>query len=1335
MRCVRLALVSVSAAMLIPAQQPPQPQPEPRVLSITPQITLRYAAPWKPSGAVFRNAQELVITRTAAVRPEGATQTQNVEYPQARVLITTEQRTSHDDALNRLQDIAKSRSGTVRFLAIGGWPAVELEFVEALPRRGAPQRGAEPEAAMNAPSPQVQRAIVAIAADATVLHFDISLSPDAPASMLQQAEQLATGSAFPTQGKPEDVQNSIRTLQQSVPAKPVPEGMLLGPANVPLRAAISASPQSTVGTVALETGVGELEIATSSDAKNIIVASNSALRYSANLGGSFTAGSTGVFGLNDPSLARGASGNFYLGVIAFPSGTKAQLGVTGCTNAESRSTNSGASFSLQGYSAECPTSGTGICFPDQEHIAADSVNSSSGNDQVYAVWRRFTPSGTATSCGNLGSGFVAASIVCSKDNAANWTATAAIPGAGDFPRVAVGRDGNVYVVTISGDNVLLNRFSSCASGLAAAAGFPVTVATLSGTVACPVSGLDRCNDGNTLSSPTVAPDPGNAAHVLVTFAESDGAGGERIVTAESNNSGASFPNRRTITSSTGVRRFMPWSCSTLGRAWMGWYDRSAAKASGATNDRTEYFVSSGTGGGVGWTYDLSGNPDPQCASGWPCAPRSTKDSESCTVQPQLAGVCHNSAGGGSGTRCDFSSTTCPTGETCQGGGGCPKYGDYNGIACVGDWIIAAWTSATAPAGLPAVTGLSVFSASLFVGGQGATIWSYTGTPCSGNSCPGWQQLDNNPATVAIAGGGSKLYQLHNTGKIWVSTGAGCSLDSCPGWQMLDDNTAAVQIAADSSDLYEFHNTGKIWRYTGAPCSGTSCPGWQMLDDNTAAVQIAADSGALYEFHNTGKIWRYTGTACSGTSCPGWQMLDDNTAAVAIAAGGGQLYQLHNDGSIWRYTGTACSGTSCPGWQKLDDNTAAVAIAAGNELYQLHVDGSIWRYTGTPCSGTSCPGWQMLDSNIKAVAIAAAGDQLYEVHNDGMIWRYTGTPCASATSCPGWQMLDDNALNGMIAAADNLYQLHTDPLYQLHTDGSLWRYTGTECDGDFCPGWAELDDNSATVAMAAAEGQFYQLHNDGSIWRHNGTTCSGASCPGWIKLDDNPRATAIAAGGSQLYQLHNDGSIWRHNGTACSGTSCPGWIELDNNPAATAIAAGSNQLFQLHNDGSIWRHNGTPCSGTSCPGWQELDNNPAARAIAAGSKDLFQLHSDGSIWRYTGTPCSGTSCPGWQKLDDNPAATAIAAGGKELLQLHNDGSIWLYTGTPCSTATSCPGWQKLDNNPAAVAISSSGTHIYQRHNDGSIWHYTGPPCSGTSCPGWARLDDNPAAKGIAAGGFN
>jgi hypothetical protein len=36
------------------------------------------------------------------------------------------------------------------------------------------------------------------------------------------------------------------------------------------------------------------------------------------------------------------------------------------------------------------------------------------------------------------------------------------------------------------------------------------------------------------------------------------------------------------------------------------------------------------------------------------------------------------------TRCDFSGdgTVCPSGESCQTGGGCPKYGDYNGNVCM-----------------------------------------------------------------------------------------------------------------------------------------------------------------------------------------------------------------------------------------------------------------------------------------------------------------------------------------------------------------------------------------------------------------------------------------------------------------------------------------------------------------------------------------------------------------------------------------------------------------------------------------------------------------------------
>ena len=631
--------------------------------------------------------------------------------------------------------------------------------------------------------------------------------------------------------------------------------------------------------------------------------------------------------------------------------------------------------------------------------------------------------------------------------------------------------------------------------------------------------------------------------------------------------------------------------------------------------------------------------------------------------------------------------------------------------------------------------------------EGAPIWSYTGTPCNGNSCPGWRKLDNNPKTVAIAAAGSQheqvLYQLHNDGWIWRYMGAPCDVDSCPGWQRLDNNSKTVAIAVAGSQLYQLHNDGRIWRYLGLPCSGDRCPGWQRIDSNSKTVAIAAAGDQLYQLHNDGWIWRYTGAPCSGDSCPGWQRLDRNSKTVAIAAAGSQLYQLHNDGWIWRYTGTPCSGDSCPGWQRLDRNSKTVAIAAaGSQLHQLHNDGWIWRYTGTPCSGDSCPGWQRLDNNSRTVSLAATGSGLFQLHNDGRIWRYTGTAC-SGDSCPGWQLLDNNPRTGMIAAGDPpsmgggdpLYQLHTDPLYQLHNDGRIWRYTGMECDEFGCPGWQRLDANAKTVEIVAAGAQLFQRHNDGRIWRYNGTPCSGASCPGWQLLDQNPKTTRIAAGaGIQLFQLHNDGAIWRHTGTPCSGGSCPGWQRLDRNAKTVAIAASATGLFQLHNDGRIWRYTGTPCSGESCPGWQLLDTNPNTKSIAAAGNQLFQLHAGGRIWRYTGTPCSGDACPGWQQLDNNAKTIALAAGATQLYQLHNDGRIWRYTGRPCS-GESCPGWERLDNNPRTTEIVATGDHLYQRHNDGKIWRYVGPPCTGDSCPGWQMLDNNSRTKRITTGGFN
>jgi len=259
---------------------------------------------------------------------------------------------------------------------------------------------------------------------------------------------------------------------------------------------------------------------------------------------------------------------------------------------------------------------------------------------------------------------------------------------------------------------------------------------------------------------------------------------------------------------------------------------------------------------------------------------------------------------------------------------------------------------------------------------------------------GSQQLDNNSNTKAITAG-SYLYQLHNNGAIWQYTGRSCSGNSCPGWVQLDGNPNTKAIVAYDSNLYQLHNNGAIWKYTGTPCSSSSCSGWVQLDytyynPNTKAI-VAGSFGNLYKLHNDGAIWKYTGTPCSSNSCSGWQKLDNNSNTKAIVASRGSLYQLHNNGAIWKYTGTPCSSNSCSGWQKLDNNSNTKTIAAGEQdgssyLYQLHNNGAVWRYTGTPCSSNSCPGWQQLDNNLSTIAIVAGGIKFSQLYNDGTIWR-------------------------------------------------------------------------------------------------------------------------------------------------------------------------------------------------------------------------------------------------------------------------------------------------------------------------------------------------------------
>lgn len=334
-----------------------------------------------------------------------------------------------------------------------------------------------------------------------------------------------------------------------------------------------------------------------------------------------------------------------------------------------------------------------------------------GGDQVYVTWRNFDATDQDPA------------LVCTQDSGANWTATPVNVGAGAFPRINVGQDGFVYVVYLDGGNYMLNKYSSCATGLVQQPGFPVAVTTRS-PVTCPFPGHDRCDQNP--SSQMIAVDDTNPNHVYFVYGHNLAANNDDIRLRDSLDGGATWPALRfvRINGLISAHRIMPWICTTGGEAFVTWYDRRAAPPT--NNDLTDYYGGStrlDAGGNlvVGPEFKISEVPDSWCASGWPCGTRSTGDSEQCAVQPQQAGVCCGPATPtnncpGSNQRCDFSDMNCPAGETCSTSGGCPKYGDYNGNACAAGRLLAAYASMATPLSVqPPSNSISVLFSSQIVG--------------------------------------------------------------------------------------------------------------------------------------------------------------------------------------------------------------------------------------------------------------------------------------------------------------------------------------------------------------------------------------------------------------------------------------------------------------------------------------------------------------------------------------------------------------------------------------------------------------------------------------------
>lgn len=690
------AILATNVAML----------PAPSALAANPpavnSLTISNFSVYYPNGWSTLQSGRLTVILNVSADRQASLGSQYLFTPQ--VTISTEQRIDANDALKELEEIAAGAGASVARTTVDGSPAIQWRETRPWPQAHGQQSAPGSALTIN----------TVIAAGSQLIRLYGSLPSDASAVIAETVAAIETSVGFTTKTStaiPKGIAIS-RALAVAPRASQKDDTGddtdLTPPVSEGSDSALVPSLPGFASRILQGTAASEPEVASSADGRNIVVAQQFVWTHSNNGGQTFTFGgsfpnSTG----GDSSLAVGASGNFYEGTIFNK------------TTAIHRSTDNGQTFQVRGTAFTCgplpQCNFNGGQFPDQEHIAADRVNQVSNQDQVYSVFRNGSASPTW-------------GIVCSTDGGANWSA-GNVGLSGDFPRVAVGSDGSVYVAfEDTSNNLRIDKFASCNtnSALPELAGWPKTVAAGIAEIPCPVPGLDRCNNGNTLRGPTVVVDDTNSAHVFYTYATNTVAGNENIVIRDSTDSGSTFSAGTTLNGGGNARRYMPWMCATQGTAFVSWYDRRNATA--GDNDLSEYYGASATrSGGVlnsGGEFQLNdaATSDAQCEAGqtlgsqrsWPGGSRQKNDSTSCSRSPQLAGVCGTGACGAGGTCpagqtcdstnicrinpqqfCDFNAGGCGMGDSCQvWGGGIPKYGDYNGNGCAQGHLYAVWASAT-----------------------------------------------------------------------------------------------------------------------------------------------------------------------------------------------------------------------------------------------------------------------------------------------------------------------------------------------------------------------------------------------------------------------------------------------------------------------------------------------------------------------------------------------------------------------------------------------------------------------------------------------------------------
>ncbi len=630
-------------------------------------------------------------------------------------------------AVASLQAIATELPGvSLRSLTIDGLPAVE--------RQASLNYGASlmPEMPGNhgAPSGGTMTSLTtAIAVGSTVARFNTNLPGNASANTI---------SIFFRAGR-DFTPNELPTLHGPLPPI-IPAAAPVPPATPP-HLALPLIPATTTSTV------GEIAVAASDSTNSVVYASNGSangllvgqVMYSTNLGATTQVATLAptpsvnlLTAVGDPSLAVGAPQStttpvqsFYFtelfGSVSPVTNDWLDLKVVSFQNLDG----TGSNFKqlADKFPLDCSVASNDCYVADQPQLAADRKTRSGMGDQLYLAWRGFA---TMTAFSGIG-------LNCSPDGGNSWIHLdeSTLMGLHDFPRISVGPDGFVYVLsevagTATGTyNLSVQKFSNCMSGFHPQ--FSTVIAENIGQTpaTAPISGLDRQPSGQYM----IAPDDTSAGNRLfVTYVADDGNGNDAIDVAESTDGGMTWTLGATPVNSNPVgARFFPWACVSQGIAYVTWYDRRDSPTQ--QPDLTAYYFGSmldQTDAGIPTIrsdFSVSGPPqfdDPECLSGFlpdqyingAGSVRNVLEETECKDLPLRqvnAGVCTEGGapvGGittppGSFELCDFrEANNCSVlGEACATGGGGPKYGDYNAAACAHGQLFAAWTSATPPQGV------------------------------------------------------------------------------------------------------------------------------------------------------------------------------------------------------------------------------------------------------------------------------------------------------------------------------------------------------------------------------------------------------------------------------------------------------------------------------------------------------------------------------------------------------------------------------------------------------------------------------------------------------------